>query len=385
MESLSSSIRHTVAETMEGLTKPWRDKMLVSIGQSIADVAVDDPDMCECLRGSIRKAINLLWGDIIITVDMAVYDTLEQSIENHEHRNLAQLGAKPQLFSPMWWRAFVLYACLPFDKSIFGQAKDPWFWFFFTLSMITPYGVRIAFYSLLLFLILMRHPDEYQIVQFIMMLKGTFFLTGGVICGLATSVGYLRCVKPGGCHTCDVDGPAYHLHVKSGAVDLGGSCLLVWTAFVCLRWSVHHGWHKIGDREQEEAKQHKHGGHLGQLFLYDLFCILASAGVFWCLAYLDSDHKFVHQYALANMDKLCTGQIALWADKMMSSHGRVPPVWEWDYHRAFLFGRMFYALLSTPFVLFRLPGLNSILTHTTATGYNKQGRCVIFCLPPRRE
>merc|ERR1712137_772993 len=54
----------------------------------------------------------------------------------------------------------------------------------------------------------------------------------------------------------------------------------------------------------------------------------------------------------------------------------------YDFRVAIYWTRIFYSILSAPFFLFYLPVLNGILTHTTATGYNRQGVCVPFMMPP---
>lgn len=385
---LATTVQHQVFENMNDLAKPVRHKLLISIREIIKEAAVADPDMEKPIQEYIKRCINLFWGDLMVFVDMSAEDAMEQHFKGREHKHLASLGDVPSPCSPIWWRSLFLYSILPFDKSIFGQLKDPFFWVHTAFSMVSLYGIRVSYYSVLLFFILMQNPDEFQIVQFIIMLKGTFFLSGGVVQGVRACWGYLHCVHPGGCHTCDRNGPAYTLDTTTQAVDLLGTFTLVWVAYISLRWSVHHGWHKVSAKDTEIARKASHGGHLHHLMMYDLLCLSVSTALFWYLAFEDAGILWVHQQAVAAPGPLCAGgtlsgpSVTAALAPPRSASDPLHHLDTWDFHRAFLFGRMFYALLSTPFVIFRLPGLNTILTHTTMTGYNKQGRCVTFCLPP---
>mmetsp|Transcript_12199 Transcript_12199/g.38523 ORF Transcript_12199/g.38523 Transcript_12199/m.38523 type:complete len:407 (-) Transcript_12199:7-1227(-) len=385
-ELLGTRMREHVVEGMAEFSKPVRSRMLRSLRETLKENAVADPDMCDFAKIWVKRTINLFWADLTDFLNVTIDDGMEQAAERKEHASLASIGETPRFLMPGWFRAKILYCVVPFDKSIFGQVKDPLFWFCTVLSMISWGGVRIGFYGTVLACLLTYDPDEFQLVQFITLLKGTFFLSGGVIAGIKTAFGYLLCVQPGGCHTCDIDGPAYSFDLYGAAIDLFGSCALAWMAFGCLRWSVHHGWHKISEADVENSTHHHHGGHLGHLFLYDFLCIILSALVFCVLAYLDSEIKEAHEHAVHLGLSLCPGYGA--GAPSLGSVDAVPIVpqhhhfSEWDFHRAFLFARIIYAMMSTPFVLFKLPGLNTILTHTTMTGFNKQGHCVIFCLPP---
>eukprot|EP00828_Plagiopyla_frontata_P032698 TRINITY_DN42566_c0_g1_i1.p4 TRINITY_DN42566_c0_g1~~TRINITY_DN42566_c0_g1_i1.p4 ORF type:complete len:113 (-),score=13.69 TRINITY_DN42566_c0_g1_i1:162-500(-) len=49
---------------------------------------------------------------------------------------------------------------------------------------------------------------------------------------------------------------------------------------------------------------------------------------------------------------------------------------EWKTKSYFQMIRMFYGLLSFPFLIFSIPFLNNILTKSRPTGYDKYGRCL---------
>ena len=43
---------------------------------------------------------------------------------------------------------------------------------------------------------------------------------------------------------------------------------------------------------------------------------------------------------------------------------------------SFYLARLLFALSAVPFVLFELPGLQALLSHTHPTGYSRLGECV---------
>merc|ERR1712232_744949 len=57
----------------------------------------------------------------------------------------------------------------------------------------------------------------------------------------------------------------------------------------------------------------------------------------------------------------------------------------WEFRTAVFSARICYSLLMLPFIPFYIPGLNGIPTHTTPTGYNRNGLCVPFILHPMPE
>lgn len=90
-----------------------------------------------------------------------------------DHRALAELGPQPMCCGPRWLRAKLLYSYLPFDISIFGQIKSPFFLLLTVISITPMFGIRVAFFTLILLLIIAgRPPDEYQMVTFILTFKG---------------------------------------------------------------------------------------------------------------------------------------------------------------------------------------------------------------------
>jgi len=179
-------------------------------------------------------------------------------------QSLGMIGERPHPCSYQGLRSFILYHFLPYDKSMFGTLEDPVYIFFFILSMMP--DIRVIFYLVVLFLFVVPGPpDEFQLVQFIMMFKGTQFISGGVAMMACGGTQYFWCITDvsikdtGGKeyhgHTCDTDGPGSSQPVLVGVLDIIGSCVLVWTAFRLLDISVN----GAGDRQSDPYLGHESG------------------------------------------------------------------------------------------------------------------------------
>jgi len=224
--------------------------------------------------------------------------------------------------------------------------------------------MRVIFFAVLLIMVAAGCPaDEYQLVQYILAFKGTQFISSGVAMACVAAIKYYLCVHPGGEHTCDVDGPGANQDVPTSAVDFLGSCILTWIAFLLLPCSQRSaGMREIGAQDEEAGEARtccgkpmdpKRGGRLAGLMGYDLLCFSFSCGLLYFLAFVDSTEESVA------------------IDRTLD---------KWEFRTAVFWARVFYSMLAFPFTIFMIPVMNSILTHTTATGYNRQGLCVPFML-----
>lgn len=357
-----------------------RVKVLLAIREALKDAAVADPDMWSCVRTRIEAGLDLFWDDLTVYIETMENDQKEvvRGKQIADIEGLEKLGDKPCIGGPGWWRALVLYHYLPFDISVFGQVKDPLFWIFTVVSMVPTYGMRVIFFSLILLLHLGNCPaDEYQLVGYILTFKGTQFLSSGIGMAVFAAVKYYMCVHPGGHHTCDENGPASSMDLTGSSIDFLGSCILVWVAFLCLPCSTRSaGLRDIGgDADKDEARTKccccfwdpKRGGRLTGLLAYDLFMFLLCCGLLYGEMYTDAAH--LRPGGKDVRTDISQGEI-------ISESGSS------SFKSAVFWARVAYSSLSFPFAIFYLPVLNSILTHTTATGYNRQGLCVPYYLHP---
>lgn len=373
------------------LSGPVRARVLLSLREMIKNSVVSDPDMCACVKRPLENSVDLLWDDLTVYVETCVADAKDKALGRLDY-NLArfsEFGVKPTCCSPRWWRASTLYHFVPFDISVFGQLKDPFYWVLFLLSLCSAYGVRVIFSACILLMHFMESPpDEYQLVGFILTFKGSQFLSSGVGLGIAAAVQFYMCVNLDGTHTCADNGPGAKTNLVGSGIDFFGSCVLVWIAFFCLPCSARNaGIRDIalsneGGEEPEEGTGFQkcccccwrcnkdRGGRLGQLLFYDFLSFLASCSFLVVLIYTDIAH-------LRPGGK---------RESFKPSHAELEHEWaSWHFRVAFFFTRMIYAFFALPFLPMYLPGLSTILTHTIPTGYNRNGACVPFILHPMPE
>mmetsp|Transcript_10286 Transcript_10286/g.21792 ORF Transcript_10286/g.21792 Transcript_10286/m.21792 type:complete len:466 (-) Transcript_10286:69-1466(-) len=392
--AVGADLQRRKAQAFDGLfmmSGPVRTKMLLAIREMVKEAAVADPEMWGCVRRRIEHTVDMLWTDLLIYQEKVMLDTVNTRAGRAagDHDGLAALGAMPRFLSPLWFRAQVLYHYLPFDHSIFGQLKDPIFILFTIISMIVIYGVRILFFLvILIFIVRGCPPDEYQLVGYILMFKGTQVISSGVIMSIVAVAKYYMCVHPLSVHTCATVGPGADSDLFSAFVDFIGSSVLVWCAFLCLPCSTRSAGLRQLNVDPEEVMSDDEGqassrrccrwdtgrgGRLSGLLFWDLFSFLLSCAFLFGLCYIDVTHARPGGEPSEPRQVNSVGDVE---DTMLEDLGT------WEFRSALFLTRVFYAFLSMPFLVFMLPVLNNVLTHTTATGYNPQGFCVPFVLRP---
>jgi len=386
------------------IAAPMRAKLLMALREVIKQAVVGDPDMSDCLRVRIGRLVDVLWYDVTISVEMAYDDAKQAALGRVENdiEVLGALGEKPTCCSPKWWRAKFLYHFLPYDLSIFGQFKDPLFWLLTGLSMLPYFGLRVVFFLFyLLAVVTCGGPDEFQLVVYVMGLKGTQFLSSGIGMCCFAGIKYYICVRPDCTHTCNINGPGVSISFVEMAVDFVGTCALGWIALWCFPCSVRSagmrdfvpldpatgrplesnrgsGSAAAGESDEEAPPRRRgcchperwdtsRGGRLVKLFRYDLICFVLCVLLWFLLRYIDKAHLRPGEHPDFHTDI---------NDVVHSAH--VKP----SSRIALFWVRTVYALLAFPFTIFFIPGLQGILTHTSFTGYNMNGVCVPYKLRP---
>lgn len=375
-------------------------QVLLLIRESIKKSACNDPDMPAWFEKQVCNSIDSVWEDVAIFMQQVVEDEEQELFgdglmdPDSDYKFLKGVGGepdeRPRPCLGRWWRAKILYSFIPFDKSIFGQAKDILFWIMMGLSVITKWGCRIIFSGLILLLIVLGcPPDEYQLVSLILQVKVSQFLSSGLFNGLMAAAKYYACVEPNGTHSCNSDGPASGQDLATGVIDFLGNCALVWASFMLLPYSETAAGTRMEvlqqvkdqlEAHQEEGVQGRdcvsclhsdgfdktRGGRIRGLLAYDLVCFVLAVFLF---------------IGLAVWKQADPGQVEGIVVVQQSSAQRIRE----KFGTEFFFARIFYGLLSAPFLIFCLPVLNGLLTHTKATGYNLYGICVPYMLRPKEK
>lgn len=362
-------------------------QLLFALREVVKEGAVADPHMCTSVKNHIKDAVDLFWVDLELYLELARDDLRDQKTGKLDSKiqQLEDAGSdmKGCTCGCYWWRAKVLYSLMPFDISIFGQFKDPLFWIFTVLSCVTVFGIRIIFFAIVLAFIIMGRPaDEYQLTQYILTFKGLQFVSSGLALSIVAAVKYYMCIHNDGSHTCNVDGPGATQGFVHGITDWLGSCLLVWLAFAFLPCSDRTaGLREIATEEAEKLEaedsqvqsgccgqkkwDRSRGGRLRGLLTYDLVCFFTSFLFYAFLVYCN----------MVEARKNGIGAAPDLAPTHLESEADSP-----EGHTALYWARIVYAFTAFPFIIFKIPGVFDILTHTTPTGYNRNGMCVPYVL-----
>mmetsp|Transcript_6509 Transcript_6509/g.11306 ORF Transcript_6509/g.11306 Transcript_6509/m.11306 type:complete len:559 (+) Transcript_6509:56-1732(+) len=331
--------------------------ILSTIFQSIRDLvkvqATADPHMPHRLRPVLHDISESVIDDLEVEVDLTLRNaTMASTVKRH-----GTVMAEP----PKWYlrrllrfRAFILFHWLPYDKSIFGKLKDPWYLVLMLISAVPTPLVRPVFFSMVLSMLLYPWPpDEYQLIAYILSFKGTQFFTTGVVSLLSIAIDYFMCYLFAGdaVRECiNREGPGASTAFFRLGLDLLATVLLVWIAFFTLPYSKRrYAFHvvKPSDHQELEGKFNR-GGRLFRLLRYDI----ASFGVCTVLMLL--------LYA--------ADIIVLASPEDLESHRKELIYW----------CRVLYGLSALPFSFFILPVVGRFLTHVDNTGYDEDGSCRLF-------
>jgi len=360
--------------TLKGLLRqggPTLKRTLGWLGEVIQDSATSDPDMWNWVRPMLRSLVSSLWDDIEMEIEHGLknyafekpaQETREERCRHDpaEARGCRKIGLKI--------RAWTLSHYVPHNRSVFGRLKDPAYLLMTASTMLPVFGIRVFFFSMILLMLLVPGPpDEYQLINFILIFKGTQFFTSGVISAYVGAMEYFACYLLGGddLRGCiETRGPGATDGVIYLVFDYIGSICLVWIAFLALpksRSRKPHWEHTLDHRPVETRDPEVYccclkgvpmrGGRLRALLRYD-FCGFMLSLVMFVPILVDTAIQEPTYAKFAARAK----QTIFWC-------------------------RILYSLLSLPFVIFIIPGLGRVLTHSVNTGYDSTGACLEFAYP----
>eukprot|EP00927_Polykrikos_kofoidii_P000883 TRINITY_DN10331_c0_g1_i4.p1 TRINITY_DN10331_c0_g1~~TRINITY_DN10331_c0_g1_i4.p1 ORF type:complete len:1047 (+),score=144.51 TRINITY_DN10331_c0_g1_i4:74-3214(+) len=339
----------------------WRQQMLRKMGVAFKEMLLADPDLWAWLRRSFSAILDATWRDIESEIERGI-----QLAVTTQQVDANKKGPSSSVYLLNCWlrfRAKCLHHFLPHDKSTFGTLKDPAYLLIFALSCWPSYGIRVIVFSLLLLMLLFpNRPDEYQLVGFITLVKGTQFSTGFVALCLG-ALAYFRCYSTSKeqllyCmdHSRPSTGSAWE-----GIIDYVGACILVWVAVLRLRWLS-------CEKREEDVESNSPPVHdkcvgrelLQALLRYDVKLFIVSTVLLLVVTVLTVKGGPEHDFVQLGMRKLM----------------------DHPQFKANVFWHVAFASIGTlPFGIFCVPGFVTILTHSHPTGYNEHGACVAFNYP----
>lgn len=350
---------------------PILKRTLGDLGDLLKENAAADPDMPRWLKSAATTVISSFWEDVELEIEAGLKRAAFTRPENEEtepNRRKPKLGRLCVVIrgTALRFRAFFLSHYLPHDRSIFGKLKDPLYLIMVASTMLPLFGIRVFFFGVVLTMLLYPGPpDEYQLINFILIFKGTQFFTTGVVLGYLGALEFYACYLLAGdeFRNCvDERGPGATDWLSSLCFDIVGSVVLVWIACLGLPMSKSH-WHsRVSLHGQPPSQQEDvyccclrgvvgRGGRIRWLLRYDLCCFIGCT-VFFTPIYFASEY---HAFSQAD-------------SRQKVIHAKSTIFW----------CRILYSLLSLPFVVFVVPGLGRVLTHSVQTGYNSSGVCLEF-------
>lgn len=362
------ALEHLVLETAGPVLK----RTLQDIGDVVKASVTSDPDMWRCVRPLMHTAMSEVWTDIQMEIESRIKDAV---LDQQEVPALYPEARGCLCCVFLWLRSWVLFHYLPYNRSIYGKLNDPVYVLMTLSTMLPVFGIRVFFFSaILLMLLFPGPPDEYQLINFILIFKGTQFFTVGVAMMFIGAMRYYACYlfDDGDLRRCiDVNGPGSSDWLSSEIFDYIGSIVLVWIAFLALPLSsVHLSGHRtssgrcsIGHRSSSEHEVKEYccclrgvptrGGRLRWLLRYDMVAFALSVATYVPIYAVKSEESHAENRRHPHMALVHAKETVYWC-------------------------RILYSLLSLPFVLFAVPLFARVLTRSVCTGYDEFGACVEF-------
>lgn len=364
---MKSTVLRTVALNRErckavllDTTYQVRHQVLCNFRDLLKSSFTQDPNVPRMVSKYAEISIDMLWKDI------------EEEIERDIEVALLQQQAREEVAGPSgWWvfsgllrlRAFLLHHYLPNDKSIWGKVKDPIYLATFG-SMLIPSSVcHFSIMSgLLLMLLFPGPPDEFQLLNFIMLFKGLQFGTNGVLKCLKCSMVEYACYSADKNHILDCIntwGPPSTTPLDL-MLDYMGTIFLTWLAASMLPRSKVHAHRKqlirsgnfhrdTHPEDDDEAHKRRAGHRLHILLRYDMVCFLISL-------------------LLLTVLTLCLC-------------GRMQPrnlLHDPQFSANIFWCSIFWSLSTFPFLPLNVSWLFVAFSRSTPTGFNHLGACVAF-------
>jgi hypothetical protein len=347
-----AGVKQRIVDTAEDIEARVREKAIatveIAIDKGIDRVAGDvkaslkDPDM----PMSIQRAIDGMIDD----TKPHVRDVIVSEVTTKLLRKAVE---DPRLTAPpLPWcsnpysilRAWVLYTMFPFDKSIWGQLRNPAYYFLMATACFPVMGVSECFWTLMFFLKDKR--DEYQLVDYIIAFKVAQFV-GGCLAVLAGAVLYALCANKED-HSCDANGPGTHLGFSFEVYFALLKTALCWWAAAMIPCSE-----KKGGRLYKALHSERAQGIEVSVTKADMS--RKGGRVFYWLGY-----DFVI-FAVT----VALGVVSLRADDD-----------EWTEWAKIYWLKALYGIMALPWVILKLPMMYTLVLHVRPTAYNRRGQTV---------
>lgn len=361
-------VRENTKAALLDMSAPMRHKFSNTVRDMITAGIVADPDMWDFVKNWLTQIARQIWQDI----EHEVESSIEASMLRQKKEDDAQgpTGCIYRYSGYAWLRAKVLHHYLPHNKSFFGKVKDPVYLVILLLTLLPIHGLRVGIFAIILFFILCPCPaDEFQLMNYILLFKGTQFITGGFLSMLAASLQNFWCFtlfKDSLMECVNTYGPGAG-DPRGALLDYIGNAVLVWFAFLFLPFSKRFSAQAvIRDKQKDDFYSCKcccfsaklNDGRMFKLLWHDFKSFMLSAAILAALSYFTCKADF------ENGDP---SGILWWQDP--------------QFRQNLFWCKVFYSFCSAPFLPYSVPALLVLLTHSTPTGYNEHGAAVGYHYP----
>lgn len=329
--------------------------------------AIKDPYMPDCVFGMMSAVVDAWWPDVKNEAKAMILSAVRTTDELYH-------GEPPCCkYSPL---ALMRYWLQPYDRNIWRKIRNPFWWTFVILSIVPKYGIAAMSFTFLFLLI--DRGDEFQLQEFILNFKGVQFISLGLasICVGAAQYFFCTTMDP---QVCDEWAPREEVFTVLLFV---WQVILVWIAFLFQSCSkskggdFYHIQNLEGVSEEDLSLEHAlvHENllvanavadeestitarrRMRNLLIYDFCVFIACLGATFWLAFhfMNDPSASIHRH-----------------DDGWSKDN-------WKFASGLYWIKVTYGMMSFPFILLKIPGLSTIISHARPTGYNPYGNCVRY-------
>jgi len=184
------------------------DNQLVNLGKKFRKNVTNDYYIPSGVALTVGTLVESLWYEVHLQILNILKGVMKiEEIDKYEDCSVANKNFVCCAPVVNRFTAKFRYHLEPFDKTIWGKLRDPWFILFFCLNLVPYIGMQTLIFAFKLIVIEKR--DDFQCINYIESFKGLQFVQGLLFLVIGV-LKYLNCAglqTPDTLHTCDLYGP----------------------------------------------------------------------------------------------------------------------------------------------------------------------------------
>lgn len=343
---------------------------------------IKDPYMPEIVKDLCDEMVDSVWPDVKTEVKDAV-------ISGFSEKPAIGHGEDPGCCYGIlaWFR----YALDPYDRGFWRRIRHPLYWIFSLGRSFPRYGViQITYF---IYFLLIDKSDEYQLIEFVTLFKAFQFFTLGILSACVGSVQYYICTMSVP-QNCDKHGPMESFWT---VILFVFQIINVFVAFLMLNCSEKKGgfyYQYEKDAQQSiQADSNTTSGRQAALARITQSDSKGKDKIMQALRYRSEEDmkdqsksrlmKFlIYDFVIFVLCIAIACFLAFY--NLLDNSAEVTENSEgvndgnWKFAMGLYWVKCFYGFMSFPFVVLKMPMINSLITHAKPTGYNPYGLCVPY-------